>query len=311
MEYPKVTVVGAGQVGATTAFLLATRQVANVVLVDVAEGLPQGKALDMMHARSVLQFGPRVSGTNDYADTAGSDVVVVTAGLPRKPGMTRDDLLSANAGIVRSVIAQVVAASPDAIVICVTNPLDIMTYLALKESGLPKERIFGMGGVLDSARFAYFIADALDAPIDSVEALACGAHGDAMVPLPAHSVVAGTSLTELLCESEVSALVERTIHGGAEVVAFLKTGSAFYAPAASVARMVQAVVTDAGATMPSCVYLDGEYGVSDLYMSVPATLGRAGVVAIPELELSDEDLARMQASAGTIAEALDSMGLRG
>lgn len=311
MNYPKVTVVGAGQVGATTAFLLATRQVANVVLVDVAEGLPQGKALDMMHSRSVLQFGPRVSGTNDYADTAGSDVVVVTAGLPRKPGMTRDDLLAANAGIVRSVIPQVVAASPQAIVICVTNPLDIMTYLALKESGLPKERIFGMGGVLDSARFAYFIADALKVPIDSVEALACGAHGDAMVPLPHHSMVAGTALTELLSESEVAALVERTIYGGAEVVAFLKTGSAFYAPAASVARMVEAVVANAGTTMPSCVYLDGEYGVSDLYMSVPATLGRAGVIAVPELALNDQDLARMQASAATITESLDSMGLRG
>lgn len=311
MNYPKVTVVGAGQVGATTAFLLATRQVANVVLVDVAEGLPQGKALDMMHSRSVLQFGPRVSGTNDYADTAGSDVVVVTAGLPRKPGMTRDDLLAANAGIVRSVIPQVVTASPKAIVICVTNPLDIMTYLALKESGLPKERIFGMGGVLDSARFAYFIADALKVPIDSVEALACGAHGDAMVPLPRHSMVAGTALTELLPEGEVAALVERTIYGGAEVVAFLKTGSAFYAPAASVARMVEAVVTNAGTTMPSCVYLDGEYGVSDLYMSVPATLGRAGVIAVPELALNDQDLARMQASAATITESLDSMGLRG
>ncbi len=311
MSYPKVTVVGAGQVGATAAFLLAIRQVADVVLVDVAEGLPQGKALDMMHSRSVLQFGPRVSGTNDYADTAGSDLVVVTAGLPRKPGMTRDDLLSANAGIVRSVIPQVVSASPDAIVICVTNPLDIMTYLALKESGLPKERIFGMGGVLDSARFAYFIAKALNVPIDSVEALACGAHGDAMVPLPRHSMVAGTVLADTLPADEVEALVERTVFGGAEVVAFLKTGSAFYAPAASVVSMVEAVLGNTGATVPSCVYLDGEYGVSDLYMSVPATLGRDGVMAIPELELDDADLRRMQASAATIAEALDSMGLRG
>lgn len=311
MNYPKVTVVGAGQVGATAAFLLATKQIADVVLIDVADGLPQGKALDMMHARSVERFGPNVTGTNDYADTAGSDVVVVTAGLPRKPGMTRDDLLAANAGIVRAVIPQVVAASPQAIVICVTNPLDIMTYLALKESGLPAERIFGMGGVLDSARFAYFIADKLGAPIHTVEALACGAHGDAMVPLPRHSTVAGTPLTELLPAEEVAELVERTIYGGAEVVAFLKTGSAFYAPAASVVSMVEAVLADSGATLPSCVYLDGQYGVSDLYMSVPATLGRAGVIAIPELPLDDRELAQMRASADAIAESLDAMGLRG
>lgn len=198
MAIPKVTVVGAGQVGATAAFLLATKQLADIVLVDVAEGLPQGKALDMMHSRSVEQFAPTVIGTNDYAETAGSDVIVVTAGLARKPGMTRDDLLTANAQIVRSVVSQAVPASPDAIVICVTNPLDIMVYLAHGVSGLPHERIFGMGGVLDSARFAYFIAQKLGVPITSVDALACGAHGDAMVPLPRHTLVAGTPLTELL-----------------------------------------------------------------------------------------------------------------
>jgi len=311
MSFPKVTVVGAGQVGATAAFALLTKNIADVVLVDVAEGLPQGKALDMMHSRSVEGFGPRVIGTNDYADTAGSDVVVVTAGLPRKPGMTRDDLLAANSAIVRSVFEAAYAASPDAIFICVTNPLDVMVYLARKVTGLPTERIFGMGGVLDSARFAFAIAEKLGVPVTEVDALACGAHGDAMVPLPAQSFVGGKRLTDLLPAQDVAALVERTTFGGAEVVALLKTGSAFYAPAISVVAMVEAILGDTGATLPSCVYLDGQYGVNDVYMSVPATLGRTGVIAVPELDLSAEELAALQASAATIAEALDALELRG
>ncbi len=311
MTFPKVTVVGAGQVGATAAFALLTGNIADVVLVDVAEGLPQGKALDMMHSRSVERFGPRVIGTNDYADTAGSEIVVVTAGLPRKPGMTRDDLLAANSAIVRSVFEQAHAASPDAIFICVTNPLDVMVYLARQVTGLPAQRIFGMGGVLDSARFAYAIAEQLGVSVGDVEALACGAHGDAMVPMPGHSFVAGERLTDILPAEQVEALVQRTIFGGAEVVALLKTGSAFYAPAISVVRMVEAILGDTGETLPSCVYLDGQYGVTDVYMSVPATLGRAGIIAIPELELSATELGALQASAATIAQALDSLGLRG
>jgi len=308
--YPKVTVVGAGQVGATAAQLLLLHDLADVVMIDVAEGLPQGKALDMMHMRSVERFGPTVSGTNDYADTAGSDVVIVTAGLPRKPGMTRDDLLAANRAIVSSVIAQVVEASPDAIVVCVTNPLDVMTYLAKNISGLPTNRIFGMGGVLDSARFAYAIAEKTGAAIADIEAVAIGAHGDAMVPMPRLSTVAGTSLTELLAE-DVAALTERTIFGGAEVVALLKTGSAYYAPAASVVSMVRAILTDAGTTHPVCAYLSGQYGIDDIYMSVPAKLGRTGVLEVVELPLTPEELALLQASAATIAEAVDSLGLRG
>jgi len=225
--------------------------------------------------------------------------------------MTRDDLLAANSAIVRSVFEQAFAASPDAIFICVTNPLDVMVYLARQVTGLPSERIFGMGGVLDSARFAYAIAEKLGVPVGDVEALACGAHGDAMVPLPAQSFVGGKRLTEILPAEEVEALVQRTIFGGAEVVALLKTGSAFYAPAISVVRMVEAILADSGETLPSCVYLDGQYGVSDVYMSVPATLGRAGVLAVPELDLSAAELAALQASAATIAEALDSLGLRG
>lgn len=308
---PKVTVVGAGQVGATTALLIALKDLADVVLVDVTEGMPQGKALDMMHARSVERFGPRVVGSNDYAATAGSDVVVVTAGLPRKPGMSRDDLLAANAAIVRAVIPAAVDASPDAVFICVTNPLDIMVDLAWKISGLPASRIFGMGGVLDSARFAYAIAEATDADIDEVEALAIGAHGDAMVPMPRFSTVAGKPITELLSAEEVDALVTRTVNGGAEVVALLKTGSAFYAPAASVVAMVAAVLGDTGEVLPSCVRLDGEYGVSGVHMSVPCRLDRHGAAGVVELPLNDEELAALRASAGTIAEGIAALEATG
>ena len=310
MGYPKVTVVGAGQVGATAAELLLLHDLADVVMIDVAEGRPQGKALDMMHMRSVERFGPTVTGTNDYADTAGSDVVVVTAGLPRKPGMTRDDLLAANRAIVESVISRVVAASPNAIIVCVTNPLDVMTYLAKNVSGLPTSRVFGMGGVLDSARFAFAIAEKTGAPISDIDALAIGAHGDAMVPMPRFSTVNGTPLTELLPADEIAALFERTVFGGAEVVALLKTGSAFYAPAASVVRMVRAILGDTGETLPTCAYLSGEYGIDDVYMSVPVRLGRAGVLEVVELALSPAELEALQASAATIAEAVDSLGLR-
>ena len=309
MTKPKVTVVGAGQVGATTAFLLLNKGIADVVMVDVADGLPQGKALDMMHSRSVERFAPTVAGTNDYADTAGSDLVVVTAGLPRKPGMTRADLLAANASIVRSVIAAATEASPDAIVLCVTNPLDVMTYLGWKVSGLPSSRIFGMGGVLDSARFAYAIAEETGAAIGEIEALVVGAHGDAMVPLPRFSTVAGTPLTELLPPDRVEALVQRTIFGGAEVVGLLKTGSAFYAPAASVAAMVEAILGDTGAVLPSCVLLDGEYGVSDVYLSVPASLGRAGVREVVELPLNEAELEAVRASAAAVSESVAGLGL--
>jgi malate dehydrogenase len=304
VSYPKVTVIGAGQVGATAAFLLATRGAADVVLLDVAEGLAAGKALDMMHARSILTFGPRVRGTSEYEDTAGSDVVVITAGVPRKPGMTRDELLAINSRIVSSVVSAAVAASAGAVLICVTNPLDVMTDLAWKLSGLPAARVLGMGGVLDSARFAYFIAEATGAPIGCVDALVMGAHGDAMVPLPRLSTVAGRPLTELLPADEVDEVVRRTVHGGAEVVALLKTGSAFYAPGASVAAMVEAILGDTGAVLPSCVHLEGQYGVSGVHMSVPAVLGRTGVLAVPELPLLDDELAAVRASAAQVREQI-------
>jgi len=301
VSHPKVTIVGAGQVGATAAFTLAVRNVTDVVLIDVAEGLPQGKALDMMHSRSVLRFTPRVSGTNDYADTAGSDIVVMTAGVPRKPGMTRDELLAVNSRIVGEVVDRAIAASPGAVIICVTNPLDVMTDLAWKRSGLPSRRVMGMGGVLDSARFAYFIAEATGAPISEVEALVIGAHGDAMVPLPRLSTVAGRPLTELLPSEEVAEVVRRTVFGGAEVVALLKTGSAFYAPGVSVAVMVEAILADASTVVPACVRLEGEYGISGVHMTVPAVLGAAGVLAVPELALEASELAALQASAASIA----------
>ncbi len=311
MTYPKVTIVGAGHVGATAAFSLASAGVADVVLVDVAEGLPQGKALDMMHARSIERFGPTVTGSNEYGSTAGSDIVVITAGIPRKPGMTRDELLAVNSRIVRSVVEQAMSASPEAVLLCVTNPLDVMTHFAWRLAGLPSGRVLGMGGVLDSARFAYFIARETGAGIGDVEALVVGAHGDAMVPLPRLSTVAGRAVTDVLSPDRVEDVVRRTVFGGAEVVALLKTGSAYYAPGASAASMVKAMLSDSRAVMPSCVLLEGQYGISDVHMSVPAVLGRSGVLEVPELELTPEELAGVRASAAGIAEAysaLDAIG---
>jgi malate dehydrogenase len=311
VSHPKVTIVGAGQVGATAAFALAERNVADVTLIDVAEGLPQGKALDMMHARSVLHFGPRVAGTNDYADTAGSDVVVITAGVPRKPGMTRDELLAINSKIVGEVVGRAVAASPDAVLVCVTNPLDVMTDLAWKRSGLPSERVMGMGGVLDSARFAYFIAEATGAPISEVVALVVGAHGDAMVPLPRLSTVEGRPLTDAVSAGQVDEIVRRTVLGGAEVISLLKTGSAFYAPGVSVAAMVGAILADESAVLPACVRLEGQYGITGVHMTVPAVLGTRGVMDVPVLDLEPSELAALQASAAQIAgqiAALEALG---
>jgi malate dehydrogenase len=308
---PKVTVVGAGQVGATAATLMLLHNLADIVLIDVAEGLPQGKALDLMHMRSVEQFEPSIIGTNDYADTAGSDVVVITAGMPRKPGMSRDDLLAANRAIVESVVPQVVEHSPDAILVCVTNPLDVMTYLAWKVSGLPATRVMGMGGVLDTARFTYAIAEKTGAPVDDIHALVIGAHGDAMLPMPRFTFVDGQRLDGILPAEEVEALVQRTVNGGAEVVSLLKTGSAFYAPGASVARMVHSIVTDAQEELPVCVYLNGKYGVKDTYMTVPATIGAKGVLGVEELPLNDAETEALHASAASIGEAVDSLGIRG
>lgn len=304
MAYPKVTIVGAGNVGATAAEHILMNELADVVLIDVVEGIPQGKALDMMHMRSVEKFGPTVSGTNDYADTAGSDIVVITAGIARKPGMTREDLLDTNSKIMSSVIEQSMEASPDAIYICVTNPLDVMVYLAAQKSGLPKNRIFGMGGVLDSSRFAYAIQQESGADINDIEALVVGAHGQGMVPLPKHSYISGKPVTEVLDAEQVSRVCERTVNGGAEVVNYLKTGSAFYAPGASIAEMVRAIVTDSKATLSVCAYLDGQYGVDGIYMCVPVKLGANGIEEVVELELDEEDAKAVKDSAASISEQI-------
>ncbi|MBA4370355.1 MAG: malate dehydrogenase [Coriobacteriaceae bacterium] len=309
MPYPKVTVVGAGHVGATAAHLLLVKALADVVLVDVADGLPQGKALDMMHSRSVERFGPRATGANDYSACAGSDVVVVTAGVPRKPGMTREELAGINARIVRSVMAEAVPASPDAVFVIVTNPLDVMTDLAWRLSGLPPERVIGMGGVLDSARFAYYIAQETGVDVAEIDALCCGMHGEAMVPLPRHSFVAGRPLTEVLTPERIEEVVRRSVAGGAEVVGLLKTGSAYYAPASSIVAMVEAVLGDTGAVLPSCVLLTGEYGIDGVHMSVPASLGRDGVRSIPVLDLDEAELSALRASAETIRGQLAAAGV--
>lgn len=310
MPLPKVTIVGAGNVGATAGMILAMKDIADVVLCDVVEGMPQGKALDMMHMRANEKFTSTIKGTNDYADTADSDIVVITAGIARKPGMTREDLISVNSKIMLDVIGKAKAASPNAIFICVTNPLDVMTYLAFKHAGIPKERLMGMGGVLDSARYAFAISEETGAPVESIKALAVGAHGQGMVTLPRFSTIGGKPLTEVLSPAQIEATTARTVNGGAEVVELLKTGSAFYAPGSSIAKMCEAILEDTHEIMSVCAYLDGEYGIEDTYMCVPAVLGRGGVERVVELELNEDERAQLSASAAGINAQVDSLGLR-
>jgi len=302
MARNKVTVVGAGNVGATTAQRIAEAGLADVVLVDIVEGLPQGKALDLAEAAPVVGHDARITGTNDYADTAGSDIVVVTSGLARQPGMSRDDLLAKNAGIVRSVVEQAVKHSPQAILIIVTNPLDAMCHVALQASGFPRERVLGMAGVLDSARFRTFIAQELGVSVEDTHAFVLGGHGDTMVPLPRYSTVAGIPITELLSPERVQALCERTANGGAEVVALLKTGSAFYAPAASVFEMVESILLDRRRVLPCAVLLQGEFRTRDLFVGVPVVLGRGGLERVLEIPLTDEEQAAFDRSAGAVRE---------
>jgi malate dehydrogenase len=300
MEYPKITVVGAGNVGATTALLLMLKELANVVLVDVAAGVAEGKALDMMHMRSVERFGPAIVGTGDYAATADSDIIVVTAGVPRKPGMTREDLLDVNAKIVRLVLESTLALSPNARYLFVTNPLDVMTNLAYRVAGLPKERLFGMGGVLDTARFTYAIARQTGAKPAAINALVIGAHGEAMVPLPRLATVNGVPLPELLSDEQIETVLRNTIQGGAAVVELLQTGSAFYAPAASIVLMAEELLRPSGQLLSVCARLEGEYGIDGVYMCVPALLGKGGVERIVELDLTDEERAALGHSADSI-----------
>ncbi|HVF54492.1 MAG TPA: malate dehydrogenase [Actinomycetota bacterium] len=297
----KVTVVGAGNVGSNTARRIAEKNLADtVVMTDIVEGLPQGLALDINQSAPVEGFETLVTGTNDYADTAGSDVVVITAGLPRKPGMSRMDLLDANSQIVGGVTEQIVANSPNCVIIVVSNPLDEMTFLAAMVSGFPKERVMGMAGVLDSARLRFFIAEKLGVPPTSVEAITLGSHGDQMVALPRHATVQGKPLPELVDDETLQGLFQRTRDGGAEIVGYLKKGSAFYAPSTSAAVMVNAILGDTNEVLPTCAWTTGEYGVSDTYLGVPAKLGRGGVTEIVELDLNEDELAQLREAADAI-----------
>jgi len=300
MSHSQVTVIGAGNVGATTAQRIAEAGLADVVLVDIVEGLPQGKALDLAEAAPVLGHDMRVRGTNDYADTAGSDVIVVTSGLARQPGMSRDDLMSKNAGIVRAVVKQAAAASPNAVLIVVTNPLDAMCHVALEVSAFPRERVLGMAGVLDSARFRSFIAEELGVSVTNTSAFVLGGHGDTMVPLPRYSTVGGVPITELLSPERIAALVDRTRNGGAEVVSLLKTGSAFYAPAASTYQMVDAILNDRHMILPCAAYLTGEYGINGLFVGVPVRLGRGGLEEVVGIDLTDAERGDFEASAAAV-----------
>jgi malate dehydrogenase len=307
MPRPKVTVIGAGNVGATTAQRIAEAGLADVVLVDIVEGLPQGKALDLSESAPILGHDCTITGSNDYAATAGSDIVVVTSGLARQPGMSRDDLLARNADIVGSVVSAAAAVSPGAILIIVTNPLDAMCHVAMRASGFPRERVIGMAGVLDSARFRTFMAWELGVSVTSTHAFVLGGHGDTMVPLPRYSTVAGIPLTDLLAPERIEALVDRTRTGGAEVVALLKSGSAYYAPAASVAQMVAAILGDTKAVLPCAVLLQGEYGVDGLFVGVPVRLGRGGVEEVIRIELTADEQAAFDQSAAAVRELVETL----
>jgi malate dehydrogenase len=299
----KVTVVGAGKYGSTTAQRLAEWDIVDeVVMTDIVEGLPQGLALDMNQSRPVLGYRTFVAGTNDYADTAGSDVVVITAGLPRKPGMSRMDLLAVNAKIVKDVTHQIAGHSPDAVIIVVTNPLDQMTTLAAEVSGFPHPRVMGQAGILDSSRFAHFIAEAAGADIMSVEALTLGSHGETMVPVPSRCRVGGKPLADVLDAATIDEVVERTRDGGAEIVALLKTGSAYYAPSAAAAAMVRAVVTDSGEQMPVCAWMTGQYGIADVYLGVLASLGAGGIKEVNEVELTPSEQSALVDAAAAVKE---------
>jgi malate dehydrogenase len=304
----KVTIVGAGNVGATTAHWIAAKELADVVLVDVVEGVPQGKALDLQESLPVEGADVKITGSNDYAATANSDIVVITAGLPRKPGMSRDDLLKVNSEIVGSATQSAVKLSPNCVLIIVTNPLDAMCEVARQKSGFPRERILGMAGVLDAARFATFIAMELNVSVDNVYGAVLGGHGDQMVPLPRYSTVAGVPITELLDAGAIARIVDRTAKGGGEIVALLKTGSAYYAPARSITEMVDAILRDKHKILPCAVSLNGEYGLHDLFIGVPCKLGAKGLEAVIELKLTPDETTALHKSASAVKELVDALG---
>ena len=303
----KVTVVGAGNVGATAAQRLAEKELADVVLVDIIEGVPQGKSLDLAQAAPIEKHDAHLAGTNDYEASAGSDIVIITAGIPRKPGMSRDDLLATNRGIMKKVVRQAARYSPDAILIIVSNPLDAMCHVAMEESGFPKNRIIGMAGVLDSARFRAFIAMELNVSVENVHALVLGGHGDTMVPLPRFSTVAGVPITEWMTPERIDALVSRTRSGGAEIVGLLKTGSAYYAPASAAVEMAESILKDKKKILPCAAYLEGEYGLSGLFVGVPVKLGKNGIEQIISLSLTPEEQKALEKSAAAVRELVEAM----
>ena len=298
----KVTVIGAGNVGATAAQRLAEKELCDVVLVDIIEGVPQGKTLDLAQAAPIEKHDAHLLGANTYDATAGSHIVIITAGIPRKPGMSRDDLLSTNAGIVKKVTREVASRSPQAILIIVSNPLDAMCHVAYEASGFPKQRVIGMAGVLDSARFRAFIAMELNVSVESTHAFVLGGHGDTMVPLPRYSTVAGIPITELMTPERIAALVQRTRNGGAEIVGLLKTASAFYAPSSAAVEMAESILKDKKKILPCAAYLEGEYGIRDLFIGVPVKLGAKGVEQVIEIKLTPEENAALQKSAAAVQE---------
>lgn len=303
----KITIVGAGNVGATTAHWAVAKELGDVVLIDIVEGMPQGKALDLAESAPIEGFDCRLVGTNDYADTANSDVVVVTAGIPRRPGMSRDDLLSTNAKIVGSVVANIAKYSPQAYMIVVSNPLDAMVYVAKQVSGWPKHRVMGMAGVLDSARFRYFIAQELGVSVEDVHGFVLGGHGDTMVPVPRYATVTGIPIPQLLSAAQIDRLVQRTRDGGAEIVNFLKQGSAFYAPGASIVQMVEAIVRDKKRLLPAAAYLEGEYGIQGVYVGVPVLMGAGGIEKVIEVELTAQEQAALKQSAAAVEELIQAL----
>ena len=303
----KITVVGAGQVGSTVAQLTAYKNLGDVVIIDIIEGVPQGKALDLQESSCLQVFDSLVTGTNDYKETANSDVVVITAGLPRKPGMSREDLLATNAKIVQSVTEKVMEHSNDPIIIVVSNPLDAMVYMAKQTSNLPKNKIIGMAGVLDSARLRTFVSLELGCSLVDVDAMVLGGHGDSMVPLPRYTSVSGISITELMTKEQIDRVVERTRKGGAEIVSLLKTGSAFYAPGASVVKMIEAILQDKRRILPCTAYLEGEYGWSGIFFGVPVMMGINGIEKIIELKMTDEEKAALDKSAQDVKKTCDAI----
>jgi len=306
----KITVVGAGNVGATTAQRIAEKELARtVVMVDVAEGIPQGKGLDQYQSAPVEGFDTRVTGSNGYDETAGSELVVITAGIARKPGMSRDDLLNTNAGIVRSVSEQIKATSPDAIVIVVSNPLDVMCYVAKAVTGFPRERVIGMAGVLDTARYRAFLAEAMDVSVRDIQAMVLGGHGDTMVPLVSYTTVSGIPVRQLLAQDKLEAIVDRTRNGGAEIVKHLKTGSAYYAPSSGAVQMVEAIVRDQRRILPCAAWLEGEYGMRDLFLGVPCKLGRGGLLQVVEVELTAAEREALEKSAQAVREPMAAVKL--